>query len=416
MLLDYALLTAPTPLQAGSPATLTLVISNGGRQPVTVTSIGIALPVGTNAKDLTAGTGFQSAASAGWNLAQNGGALTLTPASGTGPIGANAVVVTIANVAINNQPGTAQIVIDETAALAGGSPANTSMSLPAAKFPAQFSLSDLVATPPEVAFGGSSSLMWTGTQVEGAKYTLQYPGSGLINVTNVGPYPATNLTIFPAVFTLTVSIAVPGEDQPLIVQKQATVAQAPELRILDFSQSKMQLAGGDDKLVLTWEVQLATWLKLGLKGLSGTVDVTGLSGCTVSAPGAPPLLVADASGHQRGTLPPPAPFPSFLTLELSAGDGSSVKQASVDVEVLPPQIGKFTSSWDVVDRPTAYFEWQTANASPVTIVPDLGISGGTPPSGWAMINGQWGHIDTTTYTLTALGFGSVLTAKTTIWG
>jgi hypothetical protein len=412
MLLEYALLTAPTPLQAGSSATLTLAISNGSRQTVTVTSIVIALPIGTNAKDLAANAAFQSSASSGWNVAQNGGVLTLTPA-GSGVVTTDGVVVTIANIAVNGQPGTTNIAIQETAAAGGGSPVTSSTSLPAAKFPAQFSLSDLVATPSEVPFGGSSSLMWTGTQVEGAKYTLQYPGSRPIGVTNVGPYPANNLTIFPAVFTLGVSIAVPGQDQPVIAQRQATVVQAPELRILDFSQSKMQLSGADDKLVLTWEVQLATWLKLGLKGLSGSVDVTGLSSCTVSAPGAPPLLVADASGHQRGTLTPPDPFPRFLTFELSAGDGSSVKQSSVDVEVLPPQITEFSSSTflNQHDAISQTVEWTTVNAHPIRIEPNPGISGDIPPSGWSMKDpADLG----TTYTLSALGFGSVVTAKTTI--
>jgi hypothetical protein len=77
MLLEYALLTAPAPLQAGTPATLTLAISNGGSQLVTVTSIVITLPIGTNAKDLTAGTSFQTIAPSGWNLAENGGASSL---------------------------------------------------------------------------------------------------------------------------------------------------------------------------------------------------------------------------------------------------------------------------------------------------------------------------------------------------
>ena len=117
MLLQYALLAAQTPLQAGIPTTLTLEISNGGRQLVQVTSVVIALPIGTTARDLTAGTGFQSSASSGWNLAQSGGVLTLTPLPGGGAVGPTGIVITIANVAVNDQPGTAAISIVETAAV-----------------------------------------------------------------------------------------------------------------------------------------------------------------------------------------------------------------------------------------------------------------------------------------------------------
>src|SRR6202030_1163652 len=137
----------------------------------------------------------------------------------------------ISNVAVNDQPGTTSIAIDETAAVGGGAPTTSSTSLPVAKFPVQFSLSDLVVTPPEVAFGGDASVMWSGTKADQATYMLQYPGVAPFKVSNVGPYPASNLTIFPAVFTLTVSLTVPGQDQPLIVQKQAIVEERLQLAI-----------------------------------------------------------------------------------------------------------------------------------------------------------------------------------------
>jgi hypothetical protein len=42
---------------------------------VTVTSIIITLPIGTNAKDLTARAIFQTSATYGWSIAQQGGVL-----------------------------------------------------------------------------------------------------------------------------------------------------------------------------------------------------------------------------------------------------------------------------------------------------------------------------------------------------
>jgi hypothetical protein len=364
MLLDYALLTAPSPLQAGAPATLTLAISNGGSQVVTVTSIVIALPIGTNAKDLTASASFQTGKTSGWNLAQSGGALTLTPA-GSGAVGRTAVVVTIANVAVNDQPGTVEIVIDETAALGGGNPANNNTKIPLAKFPGQFSLSDLVATPTQVPFGGSASLMWTGTQIEQATYTLQYPGSGPVNVSSVGPYKAENLTVFPAVFTLTVSLTVPGQDAPATAQKQTTVVQAPELKIVSFGSSRSAV-GGADTFDLVWEVQLATSLTLEMTLLAGSkIDVTGLSRCTV-ANDKNELIVTDRSGNRRGAFTLAAPFPLSLPFRLTASDGNLSVQASDAVDVLPPKIADAHIEADA--SPDLYWVvYSVLNAASMTI-------------------------------------------------
>jgi hypothetical protein len=135
MLLDYALQTAPSPLQAGSSATLTFVISNSGSEMVTVTSIVISLPIGMLAKDLTASPGdWQVQTPPGWSLAQNGGVLTLVPTS-DGKVGPTAIVVTITGLLVNNQPGTAHIAIRETAARGSGAPTAGTMSLAVAKFP-----------------------------------------------------------------------------------------------------------------------------------------------------------------------------------------------------------------------------------------------------------------------------------------
>jgi hypothetical protein len=368
MLLDYALLTAPTPLQAGSPATLTLVISNGSRQTVTVTNIVVTLPVGTNAKDLTAGTSFQSSTISGWNVAQSAGALTLTP-TGNGVVTTNAVTVTIANVTVNEKPGTADISITETAAAGSGNPVTDNTSLPAAKFPVQFSLSDLVVTPAQVAYDGTASVMWTGTQADGATYTLDYPNAPThpVNVSNVGPYAANNLTIFPAVFTLTVSLTVPGQDQPLIVQRQATVTQTPSVDITRFTSSRLTVGPGES-FDLEWEVQLATSLTLALEQTPGTTaDVMGLSGCTVLRQDKT-LILTDAKGKQVGTLALQSPISSPLSLQLAAGDGHSFVTRTVDVGFLPPKILSFASSRSSVGGAETFdLSWEVQLADSLTL-------------------------------------------------
>ena len=80
-LLTYALLTSPDPLQADATgATLTLVVSNTGLRVVSCTQIVVILPVGLNAKDLTANaTGIQTQVAPGWAASQVGGVFTLTP-------------------------------------------------------------------------------------------------------------------------------------------------------------------------------------------------------------------------------------------------------------------------------------------------------------------------------------------------
>jgi hypothetical protein len=410
MLLDYALLTAPTPLQAGSPATLTIAISNGGRQTVTVTSIVIVLPVGTNAKDLTAGTGFQSSTISGWNVAQSGGAITLTP-TGSGVVTTNGITVTIAAVAVNNQPGTADISISETAAAGGGPPATSNTSLPAAKFPAQFALSDLTVTPPQVAYGGATSVNWTGTQANNASYTLQYSGVDPVNVSNVGPYQAANLTIFPVVFTLTVSLSVPGQDAPVIVQKQATVTQTPSVDITRFTSSRVTVGPGQT-IGLNWQVQQATSLTLGLENSSAAdVNVMGATGCTVTAQGNT-LVLTDATGRQLGTLAP-NPFPTQLMFQLTAGDGTAFVQRTVEVDVLPPAIDLYTCkpSFRIEGNRIVFslvFTWTTRNAASVAI--PLAPSG-LPTSGSTTVTLPFGGLAqdpvTADWPLTATGYGGL---------
>jgi hypothetical protein len=408
MLLDYALLTAPTPLQAGGSAALTLVISNGGRQIVTVKSIVITLPIGTNAKDLTASTGFQSATSTGWNIAQNGGALTLTPTGG-GVVTADPVVVTIVNVAVNAQPGTTNLFIDETA-VQGGASQTTSTSLPVAKFPAQFALSDLVVTPTVVAYGGAASVMWTGTKAEAATYTLDWQDAPThpVPVTNVGPYPATNLTIFPAVFTLTVSLTVPGQDQKVTVQRQATVTETPSVSITRFASSRLTVGPGQT-FDLSWEVQLATSLVLGLPNAPGTgVSVIGLTGCTVAEQNGI-LLLTDATNKQIGTLAP-SPFPSQLSFQLTAGDGNTFVHSSTWVDVLPPVIDVYTYSIQVSPHRIAVnLTWATHDARAVAIE-GLSTSRPLPTSGnLPMTFGS--SVQFTFGTLIATGYGGLTATR-----
>jgi hypothetical protein len=399
-LLTYALYVDPDPLDVSAAARLTLVVSNSTRHAITCTSIQVMFLQGPDAKDLTpANAAIQTQVPTCWSAARAGGDITLTPSGDAGTIGGLGLSFLIATTT-NDQPGTATITIAEAASSPSQPSQTRTATIAVPKFPTRFSLSDLVATPDEIPFGGSVSLTWTGTQIAGATYKLQSPGSQPVTVGNTGPYAVPSLKIFPAVFTLTVSLTVPGQDDPLTVQKQTTVMQEPKLRILDFTASKRVVSVDDGKLALTWETLRATSLTLALAGVPGAVDVTGQSGCTVSATTFPPLVVTGASG-QLGTLTPPDPYPRFLTFVLTAGDGTRFVQSSVQVEVpSPPTIAEFAftnPTWTGID-----LTWKT-NATAATIAP----LGSVDASGSRQVSNSFA-----VYTITAAsGFGATTTAQ-----
>ncbi|HYW12782.1 MAG TPA: hypothetical protein VE871_12530 [Longimicrobium sp.] len=226
-LLDYEILPAPNPLQAGAGATLTLVVSNGTHALVTCTAITLTLAVGTNAKDLVANAeGITSQAPTGWSVAQSGGTFTLTPQTpAAGQIGAAGLSFVFVGLAVNDQVGTTAVTIDEMASTPSQPPMERTGTIALPKFPAKFTLGRLTADPLEVSAGDSATLSWSGSEL--ATYQLEFnPGSGpqSVPVGNAGPYAAKDLTRYPeVVFTLVVSYTVPGQDQPVVTQRQASV-------------------------------------------------------------------------------------------------------------------------------------------------------------------------------------------------
>lgn len=229
-LLNYGFLSFPDPLQASRPAQLTLIVSNGTSQFITVSSIAVTLPVGTTAKTLTASAnGVGTVVPDGWSANQNGGIFTLTPTtSGAGRIGPQGLTFLFTGITVNDQPGTCTVTITEEASAPGKPSAARTTGIQVSKFPETFALSGLTVTPPAVGIGGSTVLMWTGSATTNALpvlYALQYDpdgnGSQTFTVNPTGPYNATDLTAPVVVFTLTATVPVPGEDRPLTIQRQA---------------------------------------------------------------------------------------------------------------------------------------------------------------------------------------------------
>jgi hypothetical protein len=226
-LLDYEILPSPNPLQAGAGGTLTLVVSNGGHALVTCTRISLTLAVGTNAKDLVASAdGITSHVPSGWGVDGSAGAFTLTPLTpGEGQIGPAGLSFVFAGLAVNTQVGTTAVTINEMASTPSQPPMERTGTIALPKFPAKFTLSRLTADPLEVSAGDSATLSWSGSEL--ATYQLEFnAGNGpqIVPVGNAGPYAAKDLTRYPeVVFTLVVSYTVPGQDQPVVAQRQASV-------------------------------------------------------------------------------------------------------------------------------------------------------------------------------------------------
>jgi hypothetical protein len=230
-MLTYALDPAPRPLRVGAPFTLTIAVTNAGDDRITCNSIALLLPVGTDASDLIgAGAGLDGRPPDGWGCTEAGGIVTFTAPPGGVAIEGQGLVFTIAATA-NSQPGAATVTLSAT-----GSPKSElpGTSWTVDKFPADFTLSDLTAVPPDrldIAYGDTARLNWTATGA-GVSCVLDYqPADGgkpvskaVPNSPDHGAFTTGPLTRHgDVVFTLRAEVTPLGQDNPLIAQRQLTV-------------------------------------------------------------------------------------------------------------------------------------------------------------------------------------------------
>jgi hypothetical protein len=226
-LLTYAVSSNPDPIQAsqqtGSPslAILTIIVSNDTHRLIECQSISFGFLKGTDAKDFFSdATGIGASVPTGWSLKQSGSLFTATPDKSPAPIGADGMVFVLSNIEVNQQVGTTDMTVTETTSGNTGT-----LAYPLSKFPQQFEVGELTADPPTINRGESTTLSWSGTG--GATYELQYEDAdgNTVTVTHVKdepnqPLPANgNYTIDDlqqdTTFYLIVTLAVPGQEQPL---------------------------------------------------------------------------------------------------------------------------------------------------------------------------------------------------------
>lgn len=275
-LLTYALSTDPDPLQAGhtdgstSLATLTIVVSNDTHTLIDCQSITFTFPVGQNAKDLSNDmTGVVATHPPGWSLQRTGGVFTATPDTPEdGKIGVAGLVFNISNIEVNTQPGTFDLTITEVAAQPEAAPAESRKGvIRLAKFPAHFTIGDLNAEPLIVAEGGATTLSWAGTG--GATYELQYADANGDTVTishpkgepdqplpPSGSYTVGDLRHDPTIFYLVVKLQVPGQDEPVVFERERVVTvNAPKPAINYFRiEAEPVTPGRGPSFMLSWDV------------------------------------------------------------------------------------------------------------------------------------------------------------------
>ena len=393
-LLTYAVLTTPDPIQAspqtGDPslATLTIVVSNPKGHAVSCQSIEFVFVEGTNARDFfSESTGIGATAPAGWSLMQSGAVFTAKPDSPQdGEIGAGGLVFILSNIGVNQEPGTTEMtVVEETSSGTG------TLSLPLAKFPPQFTVGDLVATPDTVEQGGGTLLTWSGSS--GATYELHYTDAEgqLVSITHpagdpndplpsTGSYQIDNLQAS-TTFYLSATVSIPGQDEPLKVERTFPVTvQIPPVEIVSFTaQTEYHFDNSSSSptgvyALLSWDVTSASQVLLNgnvVEGNSMRVPISGDTTFTLGATGSPETVyktiqvsgtevTAQVSIPQAGwvmaTVNSPGTHYTFnWSVDWVTGETAGTATSSVVVPDLPPGSTSQEFVWQVpMDMPPPY--------------------------------------------------------------
>lgn len=385
-LLTYSVSTDPDPIQAspvqGNPSTttLTIVASNNTHHIITCKSITFSFPVGTNAKDFSSDTtGISTTRPTGWSISQSGGVFTATPNTpADGNIGAAGLSFVLSGIKVNQQPGTFDLTITEVTEPGDRSGVQT---IPLGKFPPQFAVKDLTAKPLSVGPGGSTTLMWSGSP--GATYSLEYndiiitKGKDGQLLPPIGSYTVDNLQS-DTTFNLVVTYQVPGQDQPMTVERSRPVS-VVRAQIVQF---------------------IAFPLTLGQGAMCNLQWTTNADQCYLD-PGS--QSVAAPSGSTS------MPIPASTNLTLTAIKGKDMAQQSRSVTVVPPVIKSFTATpkGPVNSGDAVTLQWDTQYAETISISPDIGTVQAT---GSVVVNPK----NTTTYILTCTGLGNPVVKQVTV--
>ncbi|HEX8748486.1 MAG TPA: hypothetical protein VF717_15035, partial [Pyrinomonadaceae bacterium] len=216
-----------------------------------------------------------------------------------GKIGPSGLTLALTKITVNEQPGTTEMTITETTTTGTGTTNVGVLTYPLAKFPAQFDVGQLIATPPSIQQGQDTMLSWNGSG--GATYELQYVDAdgNTVTITETmggqplpptGSYTISNLQAT-TTFTLIVSVTLPGQDAPATFQRQATVSVAIHpVKIISFTANPPLVYGENNgvPVTLAWDAPFANQFLLNnniVTGTSATVPVNNQTTFTLEATG-----------------------------------------------------------------------------------------------------------------------------------
>ena len=281
-ILTYDILTNPTPVEVSKGVTISLVVSNGTQNYVSLSSIQFRLPgQGTNAKDLSADQSNipTSSNQDGWTITQSGSAFTITPnstASGTvtpARIGGQGLVFNFGPIPVNDEPGTTEVTVAEDT----GSGMSDTQPFPISKWPQEFSIGNFRASHPSVLPGATVQLAWDMTG--DATLNLEYQNIKVQNPDN--PYTTQGLATT-TLFTLTADSSYNGN--PVSVSLQTTVeVEVPKVLSL-YAEFDIVYSGQGNTLY--WETAQADSATLKANGVVQTTSAplsTGASGFPIDA-------------------------------------------------------------------------------------------------------------------------------------
>lgn len=203
-LLDYALATLPDPIQA-SPvdgntvyASLTFLISNGSNKAVSLSQVQFELPVGKIAQKLTNDPGavlYGSSPTGQWDIKMtSSGVFTALPSSGE-PVSVttSGIVIQLFNIPVNQEPGTFELVVKETASSSSEPSQVRKATFTVAKFPYGFFFSNFTSQVPLVEVDHPVTLTWDGS--DQATYMMYWGDAQPQDVTAVRAWTSPNLTM-----------------------------------------------------------------------------------------------------------------------------------------------------------------------------------------------------------------------------
>lgn len=196
-LLDYAMATVPSPLQASPSKTeltvaeIQIPISNGTEGPVYCKSITFVLPVGDAAKDLVPEGEVKAIKPAitpsdEWEIepGEELGEFVAKPKQDEyRKLTEQALLVQLRNVKVNAEVGSFEIFVEELSNTEDSQFSQHNAEFQLAKFPYGFTVSDFRPTEVQVKDGEAATLKWRGS--DGANYTIFYGSAAPVDVTKV---------------------------------------------------------------------------------------------------------------------------------------------------------------------------------------------------------------------------------------